>query len=121
LVGVQYYWIHHVHPVAYLSYQAVMERPPSPEFLDAVIQRTGVPREALSTQFFHAKVDLHHMPEFDAMIDSLPLDDWHHSVMGVNAFQSVDLLARVYEDLLERFESGRSFEVAQNAGSVGSS
>jgi len=104
LVGVQYYWMHHVHPVAYLSYQAVMENPPSPEFLEQAIERTGLPREAFATQFFHATVDPHHVAEFDQLVDSLPLNAWHHSILGVNAFQSVDLLARVYEDLLKRFE-----------------
>ena len=105
LVGTQYYWMHHVHPVAYLSYQAVMEGPPSVEFLEYTIERTGLPREAFGTQFFHAKADPHHVREFDQMIDGLPLQDWHHTIMGVNAFQTVELLTRVYEDLLERFDA----------------
>jgi hypothetical protein len=108
LAGSQYYWIHHFHPVAYLSYQAIMERPPSPEFLEQCIERTGLPREAFATQFFHGKVDPHHVAEFDRMVDALPLDAWHHSVMGVNVVHSVELLARVYDDLLERFEANRT-------------
>jgi len=105
LVGVQYYWMNHVHPVAYLSYQAVMEQPPSPEFLEDAIERTGLPRAAFATQFFHATADPHHVAAFDHLVDSLPLNQWHHSILGVNAFQSVELMARVYEDLLERFET----------------
>ena len=35
----------------------------------------------------------------------LPLNEWHHSILGVNAFQSVELLAQVYDDLLLRFET----------------
>jgi len=35
----------------------------------------------------------------------LPLSEWHHSILGVNAFQSVELLAQVYDDLLYRFET----------------
>ena len=105
LVGVQYYWMRHVHPVAYLSYQAIMENPPSPEFLEQAVERTGLPREAFATQFFHATVDSHHVADFDRMVDSLPLTEWHHSILGVNAFQSVELLAQVYDDLLYRFET----------------
>jgi len=116
LVGAQYYWIHHVHPVAYLSYQAVMEGPPSADFLEETIRRTGLPRDAFRTQFFHAKVDPHHVPAFDRMIDTLPLEEWHHSLMGVNAFQTVELLTRVYQDLLQRFEAAHPALVEAVAG-----
>ena len=115
LVGVQYYWMQHVHPVAYLSYQAVMERPPSPEFLEEAVTRTGLPREAFATQFFHATVDPHHIAEFDRLVDSLPLTEWHHSILGVNAFQSVELMTRVYQDLLARFEASHPDEVSVQA------
>ena len=43
LVGSQYYWANHVHPVAYLSYVAVLEGPQTIEFLHSVMERTAMP------------------------------------------------------------------------------
>ena len=105
LVGSQYYWMNHFHPVAYLSYIAVLESPPSLDFLEETLERTGLPRDALRTWFFHARLDHGHVREFDHMVDGLPLTDWHHEIMGVNAFHTVELQARVFEDAVERFEA----------------
>ena len=116
LVGSQYYWMHHFHPVAYLSYIAVLEAPPSIDFLEDTVKRTGLPRSAFTTQFYHAKLDIHHVKEFDRMVDSLPLNEWHHSVLGVNAFHTAELLSRGFEDLVERFENE---SLATNGHEVG--
>ena len=43
LVGGQYYWIHHYHPVAFLGFVALMEGyPPTPELIDELVERTGI-------------------------------------------------------------------------------
>ena len=48
LVGSQYYWIHHYHPVAFLGYVALMEGyPPTPELIDELIERTRPPARGL--------------------------------------------------------------------------
>lgn len=104
LVGSQYYWLHHVHPVAYLSYVAVLEGPQTLEFLDTVIERTGLPREAFSTHIIHAKLDIHHVKAFDEFLDRLPLTAAHETILGVNAISTVNLLQNVFEELYERFE-----------------
>jgi hypothetical protein len=104
LVGSQYYWIHHFHPVAYIGYIAVLEGPQSLEFLDSVIQRTGLPREAFSTHLIHAKLDIHHVKAFDEFLDGLPLTEAHHEILGVNAIATVGLLQGVFEELYDRFE-----------------
>ena len=50
LMGAQYYWVHHAHPVALLGCFAVLEGdPPRAEILDDIVERTGIPREALRT------------------------------------------------------------------------
>ena len=108
LVGSQYYWVHHYHPVAYLSYIAVLEGPPSVEFLEQTLARTGLPREAFGTQFLHARLDVHHVRDFDAMLDGLPLERWHEDILGVNAFHTVHLLRAVYQDLVRSFEESHS-------------
>jgi hypothetical protein len=104
LVGSQYYWIHHFHPVAYIGYIAVLEGPQRTEFLDTVIERTGLPREAFSTHLIHAKLDIHHVKAFDAFLDHLPLAATHHEILGVNAIATVGLLQAVFEELYHRFE-----------------
>ena len=51
-----------------------------------------------------SKLDHHHVREFDKMVDSLPLNEWHHSILGVNAFHTAEMLSRVFDDVVERFE-----------------
>jgi hypothetical protein len=104
LVGSQYYWTYHFHPVAYLSYVAVLEGPQTLEFIDAVIERTGLPRDAFSTHIIHAKLDIHHVKAFDEFLDRLPLTERHHEILGVNAIATVAMLQRVFEELADRFD-----------------
>ena len=104
LVGSQYYWTYHFHPVAYISYIAVLEGPQTLEFIDLVIERTGLPREAFSTHIIHAKLDIHHVKAFEEFVDLLPLTERHHEILGVNAIATVALLQRVFEELADRFD-----------------
>ena len=78
LVGSQYYWIHHYHPVAFLGYVALMEGyPPTPELIDELIERSGHPREAFRTYLEHAELDPGHRDHLDRTLDSLPLEREH--------------------------------------------
>lgn len=109
LVGAQYYWMHHYHPVAFMGYIAVLEgRPPVKEYLEEVIQRTSLPRAAFRTYFIHATLDHHHVREFEETLNRLPLRPEHISVMGVSAITTVDLLRQVHEEVLDAFEDTRS-------------
>ena len=57
LVGSQYYWIFHFHPVALLGYIAVLEGyPPSMAMIDQLEAGTGYPREAFRTMIAHAEL-----------------------------------------------------------------
>ena len=78
LVGVQYYWMFHVHP-CFLGYIAVLEEPASMEFLEAVSRRTGIALTSMSAHVMHARLDPDHVAEFDATLDALPLTQ-HHQV-----------------------------------------
>ena len=45
LVGAQYYWIEHVHPVGLLGYVLLLEGwPPTPETVEELRRRTGTRR-----------------------------------------------------------------------------
>jgi hypothetical protein len=103
LVGSQYYWILHYHPVTFLGYVALMEGyPPTPELIETLITRTAYPREAFRTYIEHAELDPGHRDHLDRTIDSLPLDAWHESALGVSAISTAALAARSLEEILEQ-------------------
>jgi len=100
LVGSQYYWIHHYHPIAMLGYIAVMEgTPPKTEFIEAVARRTRLPLEAFSSFLLHAKVDPRHRADLDTLLDVLPLTEDHHMVIGLSAFETIKYLKTVLLDV----------------------
>lgn len=103
LVGVQYYWMFHVHPIAYLGYIAVVEEPASMEFLEAVSRRTGISLSSMSGHVMHARLDPDHVAEFDAALDSLPLLQHHQDLISVSAIATVAHLENVFSDILEHF------------------
>ena len=101
LVGGQYYWIHHYHPVAFLGYVALMEGyPPTPALIDELVQRTGRPRAAFRTYVEHAELDPGHRDRLDRTIDSLPLDQSHEVAMGISAIATAALAATSLQELL---------------------
>jgi len=101
LVGSQYYWILHYHPVAFLGFVALMEGfPPTPELIETLVARTGSPREAFRTYVEHGDLDPGHRDHLDRTIDSLPLTPEHESALGVSAIASAALVARALEELV---------------------
>lgn len=102
LAGAQYYWIRHVHPVALLGFIAVLEgTPPDVAFFEATADRIGVPRKAFSNLLLHGKLDPTHRDDLDRALDALPLNDEHHSLMGISAFQTINLLTRVASEAVQ--------------------
>jgi hypothetical protein len=94
LVGAQYYWIFHYHPVMLLGYIAVLEgTPPDEHRIGRVATRTGVPLQAFSTLIRHARLDPHHRDDLDRVLDTLPLTESHAALLGVSAFHTVCWLA----------------------------
>jgi len=100
LVGSQYYWIHHYHPVAMLGYIAVMEgNPPSTDLIEDVARRNRLPAEAFSSFLLHAKVDPKHRADLDSLLDELPLSPEHHAVIGLSALQTSRYLTKILTDV----------------------
>jgi hypothetical protein len=86
LVGAQYYWVLHHHPVALLGYIALLEgNPQPPESIDELQTRTGLPASAFRTMRLHATADPGHTAALDRFIDELPLDDDQESLIAVSA------------------------------------
>ncbi|NUR90990.1 MAG: hypothetical protein HOY71_43530 [Nonomuraea sp.] len=101
LVGGQYYWVRHYHPVCLLGHVAVLEGyPPDPRLVDHVEELTGFPRTAMRTLIRHAALDVRHRDELMAAIDALPLTPTHTVAMGVSALHTVRGMAAVLEELL---------------------
>ena len=104
LVGSQYYWMRHVHPIAYLGYIAVVEEPAQLDFLHEVSRRTGIPLASMSCHVQHAELDPGHVAEFDATLDSLPLTPEQRDLITVSAITTIGHLERVFTDILEHFK-----------------
>jgi hypothetical protein len=102
LVGSQYYWIAHYHPITFLGFVALMEGyPPTPELIETLIARTGFPREAFKTYIAHGELDPGHRNHLDRTIDSLPLTREHESALGLSAIASAGLVAAALAELLD--------------------
>ena len=101
LVGAQYYWVLHYHPVAVLGYIALLEGyPPSPGLIDELARRTGYPEPAFRTLRLHGELDQGHRDELDAMLNGLALTPEQSTAVSVSAMMSVDLYAQAIEDLI---------------------
>ena len=104
LVGSQYYWVQHVHPVGLIGYIALFECYPSTrQDVDQLQAATGYGRDAFRTMLLHADLDPRHGDELDDLVDSLPLTDEQRTLAGLSAMASVQLLARAQLELLERY------------------
>jgi hypothetical protein len=103
LVGSQYYWIHHHHPIAFLGFIALMEgHPPSPELVETLISATGYPLAAFRTFVEHGELDPGHRDRLDRTIDSLPLTPEHEAIMGISAMYSATVLPLTIREILEQ-------------------
>jgi len=107
LVGAQYYWLHHHHPVALLGHIAAIESyPPPVGFAERLCTMTGYPPSAFRTIARHAVLDIRHRREFYEMIDELPLEREHEKVIGLSALHTVQAGVDVLLELHERFTQG---------------
>jgi hypothetical protein len=104
LVGSQYYFVQHVHPVGLLGYMAMFEGyPPVRQEVDLVRAATGYGPEAFRTHLLHADLDSHHGDDLDDLLDSLPLTEQQRTLIGLNAIASVQLMTQAQQELLDRF------------------
>jgi hypothetical protein len=104
LVGSQYYWVQHVHPVGLVGYMAMFEGyPPARQDIDQIQAATGYGPEAFRTHLLHADLDPHHGDDVDHLLDSLPLTEQQRTLIGLNAIASVQLITQAQQELLDRF------------------
>jgi hypothetical protein len=100
LVGAQYYWVLHHHPIALLGYIAMLEgNAPSAELIDDLQAQTGLPQSMFRTLRLHAAVDPDHLRALHALFDELPLEDRHENLIAVSAAHTGASFAYCLADL----------------------
>lgn len=98
IVGCQYYWIKHAHPVALLGHIAVLEGHPPPAGLaPSLARRTGLPYDAFRTLTKHASLDGAHREELWRAIDALPLTAAAEELIGLSALTTIQGLVHLVD------------------------
>jgi len=98
LIGAQYYWIFHRHPVALLGFLELEAFHPDGPTVERLIETAGLPREGFRQLLIHSKLDVVHARDLHRLLDALPLEAWHEQLIGLSALQTIGLLT---EALLE--------------------
>lgn len=105
VVGAQYYWIYHHHPVTLLGFIAVVEGdPPTVGEAEELIRKTGLPRSAFRNYLRHAVLEPTHNAYMDRMLDSLPFTPEHLSLLGMSMARTIHLLAQSAEEIIDLHE-----------------
>lgn len=108
LIGAQYYWVLHYHPVCILGYLMVIEGdPPSRRNLQDLQSRSGLPPSAFRTMLEHADLDMDHAAELTDLLDRLPLSSSHNEALGLSAISTVAALTRVLNEVGDRLAATR--------------
>jgi hypothetical protein len=101
LLGAQYFWALHIHPVTVFGYLIVLEGyPPLAEQLEAIRKRTRLPKTAFRCLMAHADNDPHHIADLNRTLDSMPLSEEQQTYIALSAFHTIDAVASVFEELL---------------------
>ena len=101
VVGAQYFWILHYHPVAVLGFLELEAYHPHEPTVERFIEVTGLPREGFRQLLLHAKLDVAHARELHRVLDSLPLEPQHEQLVGLSALQTIGLLSEALLDVVE--------------------
>ena len=100
LVGSQYYWIYHWHPVCLLGHISFLEgNPPKKELIYRLQEITGYPDTAFRTLIKHSDLDRHHRDELDKLLEELPLTTRHEQWITSNALYSAYKLSETWDEL----------------------
>lgn len=90
LVGAQYYWIRHVHPVTLMGHMAAIEGYHPPKgFAERLSQLTGYPIRAFRAIRRHEVLDIQHKADLYALLDQLPLTARHENFIAISALHTL--------------------------------
>ncbi|MBV1850641.1 iron-containing redox enzyme family protein [Catellatospora tritici] len=108
LVGAQYYWIRHAHPVALLGHIAVLEwLPPRADLAHDLAERTGLSTDAFRTLARHADLDVAHGRRLDEVLAGLPVDGRHRRLVTTSALTTAHGLVELMTDLVASMPATR--------------
>lgn len=100
LLGAQMFWIAREHPVAFLGYLSAVEgNPPTRAHIEQIRITTGFPAKAFRCMIEHADADIGHAEELSNAIDALPLTPRQQELMALSAFETIESLARIFDNL----------------------
>jgi hypothetical protein len=100
LVGSQYFWLNHHHPVAFMGYIACLEvYHATVEYVEGLIKKSGLPAEGFSTIMEHATIDAQHSQDIIETLNALPLTEEQYQMVEMSAFQTFRYVALVMEDV----------------------
>lgn len=113
LVGAQYYWLRHAHPVSLLGHMAVVEGySPPPGFADRLQALTGHPREAFRALRRHERLDIKHKRELYELIDRLPLTAEQEALMGIAGLHTIQAAVDVFAEIHAAVSAREAVSVA---------
>ncbi|MGC2160296.1 MAG: iron-containing redox enzyme family protein [Silvibacterium sp.] len=106
IVGAQYFWMTHVHPVAMMGYLILMEGyAPVASQLEDIRVRSGAPASAFRCLRRHAEDDPEHLAELNRTLDRMNLSAAQTQAVGMCAFAAIEGLSAMFEELLESDET----------------
>lgn len=98
MVGAQYYWVSHFHPLCLLGYVAVLElNAPAPPLIPLLADRTGLPAAAFETLRVHAEVDGGHSAAVLATLDGITAPPQVRAAVRLSALHTVGALVDVLD------------------------
>jgi Iron-containing redox enzyme len=115
LIGAQYYWIFHHHPVALLGFLELEACYPHRPTLERLIEKTGLPPDGFRLLLLHSKLDVAHARELHRVLDSLPLEAHHEELIGLSTLQTIALWTEALLDVVEEKVAGPAMVTAGRA------
>ena len=93
LVGAQYYWVLHHHPVALIGYMIMLEaNAPTQRLVGHLKAETGLPNSFFRTHLVHAELDPDHQAEILELVDRLPLSPAQDRLIAVSAMHTAECM-----------------------------
>lgn len=106
MIGSQYYWVRHQHPIAFMGYLASIETyPPTVEYVENLIRDSGLPAAGFDTLMMHAEIDIAHKEDIINLLNTLPLTKEHKAMIEMSAFQTFRYIALTMEALCKKADA----------------
>jgi hypothetical protein len=100
LIGTLYFRVLYAHPVAILGLLWLEVYPPQVRSVEALIKRSGLPREGFDPLLLHADLDVRHGEELQDVVDALPLEPRHEQLIALTALESIGFLIDAWMEVL---------------------